>query len=94
MFVQTISFRTDRADELAELHEHWAADSTGRRTVISSTLLRDHNAYMIVVRFASEADAKLNSELPETSEMARKMTTLVTGLEYTNYEVVSETNYA
>lgn len=93
MFSQVISFRTDRIDDIQNLADQWAADTTGRRTVRRSVLYRDRdqgNAYIQVVSFDSYDSAMENSALPETQAMAETMTKLVTGLEYTNYDQVRE----
>lgn len=81
-FVQIIEFKTSRFDEVLALMDEWMEATQGRRTPTSSLTCRDRDAdatFVQIVEFPSYDEAMRNSELPETSEFAERMTALCDG---------------
>jgi len=81
-FIQLIEIRTTRLDEIQPLMDQWVASTEGRRSTHRSTLTADRdrpNTYVQIVEFASFEAAMANSNLPETSEFAGKLTKLCDG---------------
>ena len=93
-FVQIISFRTDRADRIAELDLEWRAATHGRNHVLEERLYIDRNDprhHVAVAEFADEAAAAANSSMPETTSFATEIAALVDGeVEYTDLDLVLE----
>jgi hypothetical protein len=81
-FVQIIQFETTRIDEIRKLDEEWYAKTAGRRTVRRELLTRDRanpDRYTAIVEFDSYEEAMRNSELPETTEIAKAYQALCDG---------------
>ncbi|MGW7101850.1 putative quinol monooxygenase [Streptomyces sp. NPDC054883] len=83
-FAQIIDFETERIDEVRDLMRAYEEQvrSAGRTsTPAARTLLRDRanpNRYLAVVQFESHEDAMANSNAPETSELAQRLSGLMT----------------
>ena len=77
-FVQIIEFRTSRRDEMEQLMEEWEAATEGRRTLVRglSCTDRDSGSYLQIAEFDSYEAAMKNSELPDTSSFAERMSKL------------------
>lgn len=81
-FVQIIQFETTKIDEIRKLDEEWFAKTAGRRTVRRDLLTRDRanpDRYTAIVEFDSYEEAMRNSELPETTEIAKSYQALCNG---------------
>ncbi len=81
-FVQTISYYSDRADEIDRAEAEWRVATEGERTVVRERLLQDRadpRHYLAIVEFDSADDAARNSELPQTDALARRMRELCDG---------------
>jgi quinol monooxygenase YgiN len=81
-FIQLIEVTTTRLDEIQPLMDEWVARTEGRRSTHRSTLTADRdrpNVYVQIVEFPSYEAAMANSNLPETSEFAGKLTKLCDG---------------
>ena len=94
-FIQTISFTTNRMDQMQKLMDEYTAQSGGDAPgFIRSTVLKDRdrpNVYLVVAEFESYELAMQNSARPETDAMAKKMSQLVDGeVTYGNYDVIAE----
>ncbi len=93
-FIQTIELRTTKYDELRRLEEKWRADTEGKRTLRRSILCRDRNdpdRYVVLAFFDSYESAMQNSELPETSEFAKRQAELADGPPtFRDLEVIEE----
>ncbi len=93
-FVQIISFRTDRADRIAELDLEWRAATHGRNHLLEERLYIDRNDprhHVAVAEFADAASADANASMPETTSFATEIAGLVEGeVEYTDLELVLE----
>lgn len=91
-FVQTIEYETTQPDEIIRLGREWLQATEGRRTIRRASVVRDRanpDRYMHIVEFDSHEEAMRNSELPETSTLAEKMTALCKGpVTYTDLDVV------
>ncbi|MFI5672696.1 hypothetical protein [Streptomyces sp. NPDC051704] len=94
-FAQIIDFETDRIDEARELLRAYEerVRSAGRTgTPASRTLLKDRanpNRYLAVVQFESHEAAMANSSAPETSELARQLSELMSRpTVYTDCDIV------
>jgi len=91
-FIQTISYYSDRPDELAAAEEEWLASTEGMRTTGREQLLVDRTDprhYLVVVEFDSAEEAARNSNLPQTDAFARRMRDLCDGeVIYTDYDLV------
>ncbi|MFE2876324.1 hypothetical protein ACFXG6_20330 [Streptomyces roseus] len=83
-FAQIIDFETERIDEVRDLmrsYEERARSQERTGAPDSRTLLKDRahpNRYLAVVEFDSYEAAMANSEAPETTELARQLSTLMT----------------
>lgn len=81
-FIQTIEITTTRLDEIEKLMDEWVTKTEGRRKTHRSTLTADRdrpNTYLQIVEFASHEEAMANSNLPETSGFAERLTKLCDG---------------
>jgi hypothetical protein len=81
-FVQIIQFETKKIDEIRKLDEEWYAKTAGHRTVRREILTRDRSnpdRYMAIVEFDSYDEAMRNSELPETTAVAKAYEELCNG---------------
>jgi hypothetical protein len=91
-FIQTISYYSDRPDELAAAEQEWLAATEGVRTTGREQLLVDRTDprhYLVVVEFNSFDDAMRNSNLPQTDAFATRMRELCDGeVVYTDYDLV------
>ncbi|MFF4850624.1 hypothetical protein [Streptomyces sp. NPDC001194] len=94
-FAQIIDFETERIDEVRELLRAYEerVGSDGRTGAPASrTLLKDRanpNRYLAVVQFESHDAAMANSDAPETSELARQLSALMTRQTlYTDCDIV------
>ncbi|MEU8779586.1 hypothetical protein [Streptomyces sp. NPDC048606] len=83
-FAQIIDFETERIDEVRDALRAYeervrAQGRTG--APVARTLLNDRanpNRYLAVVEFDSHESAVANSDAPETGELARHLSTLMT----------------
>jgi len=78
-FIQTIELTTTRIDEIEQLMDEWVEKTTGKRKARRGTLTADRdraNTYLQIVEFPSYEEAMANSDMPETSELAEKLTKL------------------
>ena len=95
-FVQIASFTTDHIDQFQPLEERWKAATEGRRTLLREQVYVDRSDpghYVVVNEFESYEPAMVNSDLPETSELAEAIGALVDGqVEYTDLDLVSQTD--
>jgi quinol monooxygenase YgiN len=91
-FVQTISYYSDRSDEISRAEEEWLAATEGERTVAREQVLVDRadpRHYLVVVEFPSAEAAAHNSALPATDALARRMRDLSDGDPvFTDYDLV------
>ena len=81
-FVQIIEFTTTRVDEVLDLMDEWVSRTEGKRKTGRALFSADRDradTYVQVVEFASYEAAMANSELPETSEFAERLTKLCEG---------------
>lgn len=75
MFVQIVSFRTDRIEDFVALEDEWIRDTEGRRTLVDGALYRDRGdarRYWSINYFPSYEEAMVNSSLPETTAFAEQ----------------------
>lgn len=84
MFVQIIEYETDRADEMAaEMDSRMAeAQQSGQQMPGRMMVTRDRDnpqRYMVIVEFPSYEEAMANSKRPDTGEMAKLMSSMVSG---------------
>ncbi len=93
-FIQTISYRTTRPDEIQALAEKFNQDNPDAPGLIGTKVLKDRDredAYLIIAEFENYEIAMENSARPETDAFARQMSELIEGApEYGNYDVISE----
>jgi len=78
-FIQIIDFRTKRLEEGRPYIDEYMAKTEGRRTVQRSVLCQDRDDtdhYMNIVFFDSYEAAVTNSNMPETTELATKLSAL------------------
>ncbi|HVW43241.1 MAG TPA: hypothetical protein VHC18_18015 [Amycolatopsis sp.] len=78
-FVQLIEFKTSRADQLNDLMDQWLAETEGKRTATSALVMSDRDnpgTYVEIVEFPSYEEAMRNSNLPETSKFAERISEL------------------
>jgi hypothetical protein len=81
-FIQIIEFTTSRADELDALLDEWLEKTQGKRTATRGVEARDRDrpdTYVQIIEFPSFEEAMANSELPETAEVASRLTELCDG---------------
>jgi len=81
-FIQIIEYRTTRIDEINVLLDGWLEATAGKRAATRGVQAQDRdadNTYVQIVEFPSYQLAMANSDLPETSELAAKLTALCDG---------------
>lgn len=81
-FVQILEYRTTRPDEVRAIEQEYEQATKGRSTVRRSVVTQDRNdpsRFVIIVFFDSYESAMQNSNLPETGQMAGKITALLEG---------------
>lgn len=84
-FIQTVTFRTSRIDEVRQLAEgqrekRTAAGDTDKPISVSICADRDTpDQYTVVIEFASYEAAMANSNHPDTQEMSQQMAKLCDG---------------
>ncbi|GAA3935118.1 hypothetical protein GCM10023085_15610 [Actinomadura viridis] len=97
MFIQTVEIRTPRLAEARALADEWSARTEGRRTALRTITAKDRDqddTYVMFVEFPDAEAARVNSELPETGELAGKLTALSgTPLRYRDLDVVDEVDH-
>ena len=93
-FIQIIEFRTSRFDEGRPHVEEYLAKTEGRRTACRLVLCRDRddaNHYVNIVYFYLYESAVENSNLPETTELASRLSELSDEPQrFVNLEVMEE----
>jgi hypothetical protein len=96
-FVQIIDFETERIDEVRGMMRDYEeqARAQGRSTAPTGRmLLRDRanpSRFLAVVEFPSHEVAMANSDAPETGELARQLSALMTRPPvYTDCDVVEQ----
>lgn len=92
-FVQTITFSTDRMDEMQALMDRFEQERTDPRPGLVRVTVakdRDHEGqYMVIAEFENYEVAMENSARPETDAFAREMAGLSKGRPtFGNYDVV------
>ena len=78
-FMQVIEMRTGRRDEVQGMIDEWRTTTAGRRTAQRVVTGRDRDredVFVTVVEFPSYEAAMVNSELPETRELAERLAKL------------------
>ena len=78
-FVQIIEITTARLGEVEALMEEWITKTEGKRSASRSVIARDRarpNTYVQVVELPSYEAAMANSDLPETQQVAERLTAL------------------
>jgi len=94
MFVQIIEYETDRADEMAATMDRRMAEAqqSGQEMPGRMLVTRDRDnprRFMLIVEFPSYEEAMVVSKRPETDEMAKLMSSMVSsGPVYHNLDVV------
>jgi hypothetical protein len=81
-FIQTISYRTTRPDEIQALAEKFNRDNPDALGLIGTKVLKDRdrgNAYLIIAEFENYEIAMENSARPETDAFAKQMGELIEG---------------
>ncbi|MBK1788695.1 hypothetical protein [Prauserella cavernicola] len=81
-FVQLIEFKTTRYNEMNSLIDGWLRETEGKRTAAHAVMTQDRDhpgTYLEIVEFPSYDEAMANSNLPETSKFAEKMSALCDG---------------
>ena len=96
-FIQTVTFRTSRIDEVRKLAEgqrdrRSAAGDTDKPISVSLCADRDTpDQYTVVIEFASYEAAMANSNHPDTQEMSQQMAKLCDGPPtFTNLDVLDQ----
>ena len=93
-FVQTISFTSDRMDEMQQVMERYQEQQRGRSPGLNRVTVardRDHDGrYLVIAEFESYELAMENSARPETDAFAKEMAQLTTEQPtFGNYDVLS-----
>ena len=81
-FIQIVEMRSGNINELRALYERWEQATEGNATLRRSLLTRDRNdphRLTIIAFFDSYQAAMENSELPETTALARNTAALADG---------------
>jgi quinol monooxygenase YgiN len=81
-FIQIVEMRSRNIEELRALYERWEQATQGTATLRRSLLTRDRNdpdRVTIIAFFDSYEAAMENSELPETTALARNAAALADG---------------
>jgi hypothetical protein len=80
MFIQVIQGRCSRQDELKALAESWRSEVGATPGFLGGTFgFTDDDLFVGVVRFESHEAAMANSERPEQTAWAQKMSALIDG---------------
>lgn len=90
-FVQLLSYRTHRPEEVDRLLDDWIANSTGLRTAKRTRVGRDHDdptRYVEILEFSSYEDAMHNSHLQATMDVDTRFRDLVDDLSFTDLDIV------
>ena len=92
-FVQTISFTSDRMDEMQALMDRFDAEQPERGPgMIRVSVAKDRDEeghYLVIAEFESYELAMENSARPETDAFAREMAGLTTGPPvFGNYDIL------
>ena len=90
-FIQIIELTTNRFDEVQALMDEWVERTQGKRKAQRGTLTADRDrpdTYVQIVEFPSYAEAMENSNMPETSDFAERITKLCQGpMSFRNLDV-------
>jgi hypothetical protein len=93
-FIQIIEYKTSRIDELDAALDGWFEATKGKRAATRGVQTKDRdatNTYLQIVEFPSYDEAMANSNLPETSEFAKKLASLCDGPpNFRNLDVLRE----
>ncbi len=92
-FVQLAAFRADDVTSLIESETEWLASTAGRRTLQHSAIYRDvhdPNHYVAYNAFPDREKAALNSALPETDALARRLGETFGDPTFTDLELVGD----
>jgi hypothetical protein len=85
-FVQVIAFETDKTpEELIEAEVEWRAQTRGRRTNVLEWFLVDRSRprrMFAINGFADAEAAAMNSDLPETDALAKRIGDMVDGVTF------------
>ena len=93
-FIQIMDLRTKNFDELRSLNRQWEQATEGKRTLRRSIVARDRNDadhHLVLAFFDSYEDAMKNSNLPETTEFAKKIADVVDGpMQFLDLDVIED----
>jgi quinol monooxygenase YgiN len=93
-FIQIVQMRSSHLDELRALYEQWQRATERTATLRRSILTRDRDDphhVTIIAFFDSYEAAMQNSELPETTALARQADALAAGpLHFRDLDVLDE----
>ena len=92
-FVQLVAFHADDVTSLIASETEWLASTAGRRTLQHSALYRDvhdPNHYVAYNAFPDREAAALNSSLPETDALARRLGETFGRPMFTDLELVGD----
>jgi hypothetical protein len=92
-FIQLVEFHADDVASLIESETEWLASTAGRRTLQHSALYRDvhdRNHYVAYNAFPDREAAALNSSLPETDALARRLGGTFGRPTFTDLELVGD----
>ncbi len=92
-FVQSVAVRTSNGTALQALMQEWHEAESGRAPgYLGSRLLADRDdptRFMLVVEFASAAEAELNNDRVETQAFGAKLAALIDGdPRFRNYDEI------
>ncbi len=91
-FIQLVDFETTQHDEAERLMDQWLQATEGKRTTVGMVECQDRenpNHYVEIVEFPDYDTAMRNSKLPETQQIAERMSRLGSRpTRYTNLEVI------
>lgn len=81
-FIQIVEYQTSRIDEAQDHIDEYRKSTEGKRTTKRVRLCRDRDnpgRYFTIAEFDSYEEAMRNSELPETTRLAERLTALSDG---------------
>jgi hypothetical protein len=81
-FIQTIEYTTSRIEEMDAVYRDWEAVAQTGSTATRMTSTRDRdkpNTYIQIVEFPSYEEAMANSNDPQTTQFAQRMSALCDG---------------
>lgn len=81
-FIQIIEYTTSRIDEFNGVLDEWLERTEGKRAATRGTQTQDRDkadTFLQIIEFPSYEKAMENSNLPETSELSAKLSTLCDG---------------